>query len=245
MTCPPRVGVLGGTFDPVHLGHLAAARSAQRALALTSVLFVPSHHPPHRPASPFASGAERLAMLDIAIAATPGWRTSTIELERDGPSYTYDTLAALHEKGLEPTQLFFIIGIDAFADIATWSRYPAVLDAAHFVVIARHRAARGAGAPGHADALSSALPPGLRSTLAGRMTTPEALSEPSTAATTTAVVLLDVETPDVSSTAIRQRARAGQDISDLVPAGVDAYVTRHGLYREPVEARPIAPPPGR
>src|SRR5688572_4630014 len=137
---PARFGLLGGTFDPIHNGHLAAARAAEQAVALDVVRFIPSARPPHRADSPKASEYHRLEMIRLALASSAGhahWEVSDLELRRHGPSYTYDTLTALQDEGLTPLQIFFIIGADAFAEIATWHRYPAVLDAAHFAVVTR------------------------------------------------------------------------------------------------------------
>ncbi len=209
-----RVGVLGGTFDPIHVGHLAAARVAQDAVRLTDVRFIPSHHPPHRPGAPLASGEARLAMIELAIAGTPGWRASDLELRRQGTSYTYDTLTALHAEGLAPSQIFFILGADAFAEIRTWSRYPFVLDAAHFVVIARHGTAL--------RRIPEQLPE-----IAPRLATPDDLA----ASERTRVVFIEADTPDVSSTMVRARARRGDDLTDVVTSEVAEYIVRHGLYR--------------
>lgn len=131
------LGILGGTFDPIHYGHLDAADAAASALALDEVVFIPAHDPPHKPGDPGAGGAHRLQMIALATADRPSYRVSNIELRRNGPSYTIDTLTALHAEGWTKSQLFFIIGSDAFADIAKWRAYPQVLDAATFVVIAR------------------------------------------------------------------------------------------------------------
>lgn len=214
MTAPVRVGILGGTFDPIHIGHLVSAQVARDALELTSVRFLPSYHPPHRPGPPVASGASRLAMIDLAISGTPGWHASDLELTRQGTSYTYDTLSALHAEGLAPSQIFFILGADAFAEIRTWSRYPAVLDAAHFVVIERHGTAL--------RSIPTRLPE-----LAPRLAVPADISS----STGTRVVFIEAHTPDVSSTMVRERVRKGEDISDLVPRDVAAYIAQHGLYR--------------
>src|SRR6478735_9254521 len=110
------VGVLGGTFDPIHLGHVAAAAAAQHALSLDRIVLVPSHIPPPRSDPTTASPEDRWAMAALA-ADRPGWSASRIEIDRDGPSYTYDTLVEL---GNFSTQTFFITGADAFAEIATW-----------------------------------------------------------------------------------------------------------------------------
>jgi len=208
------LGVLGGTFDPIHNGHIAAGLRAQAALGLAHVLVVPSRMPPHRSAG--ASPEDRLAMVSMAAAEQQGWTASDLELKRDGPSYTFDTLAAL--RATSTKQLFFIIGADAFAEIATWSRYQAVLDLAHFAVVAR---------PGTTlDSLQKRLPD-----LAERMTTPDVFKSKASSARL-AVILIQAETPDVSSTTIRRRVCAGESISELVPASVASYISTHRLYVE-------------
>jgi nicotinate-nucleotide adenylyltransferase len=213
MTPRPMVGLLGGTFDPIHCGHLAVARAAQRALTLDRVWFVPSARPPHRPDSPQASEYHRVAMIRLATQAGIGWEVSDLELRRHGPSYTYDTLTTLGRDGLAPSQIFFITGADAFAEIATWYRYPEVLDLAHFVVVAR---------PGFSiEALRGRVP-----ALADRMIQPAELADPSTPR----VILVAADTPDVSSTAIRSRVARRESLDGLVPSAVSAYISQHDLY---------------
>jgi nicotinate-nucleotide adenylyltransferase len=197
------LGVLGGTFDPIHLGHMAAALAAQRSLSLDSIVLVPSRIPPHRAQPATASAEDRLAMAQLAARAHPGWSVSRLEIDREGPSYTYDTLLELGKPG---TQLFFITGADAFAEIDTWSRYPALLDLANFVVVSR---------PGITlDSL--------------RERVPSAFSHRSSAQTR--VILVEAHTPDVSSTGIRSRVRAGQSLSGLVPDAVAGHIAAHRLY---------------
>lgn len=207
-----RLGLLGGTFDPVHVGHVAVGRAAAAALSLDEVQLVPSRLPPHR-TGPHASGHHRFAMAAMVALDQPGWTVSDVELQRDGPSYSYDTLTAVARDGLQPSQIFFLIGADAFAEIATWSRFPAVLDLAHFVVVAR---------PGLDPTAVAARVPGLTP----RLTTIEAL----TARATTGIVTLAAQTPDVSSTAIRARAARGESLHGLVTEPVGRYIHRHGLY---------------
>jgi nicotinate-nucleotide adenylyltransferase len=213
MTQGPKVGLLGGTFDPIHDGHLAAARAAQQALGLNRVLFIPSARPPHRPDSPQASEYHRVEMIRRAITGGAGWEVSDLELRRDGPSFTYDTLTTLNRDGLSPSQIFFITGADAFAEIATWHRYPDVLNLAHFVVVAR---------PGFSiDALRRRVP-----ALANRMIEPADLAVSSTPH----ILFVEAETPDVSSTAIRGRAARHESLDGLVPPAVSAYISTHDLY---------------
>ena len=207
------LGVLGGTFDPIHLGHIAAGLAAQQALSLESIVLVPSRIAPHRIDPVTASGDHRLAMAQLAAADQPGWSASRIELDRQGPSYTFDTLVEL-QKSAAGAQIFFITGADAFAEIATWSRYPAVLDLAHFVVVSR---------PGITlDSLRERVPSAFPSTAfrtGGR-----------DAAAITRVILVEAHTPDVSSTDIRRRARAGDSLAGLVPESVARYIRAHCLY---------------
>lgn len=232
-----RTGILGGTFDPIHLGHLGAAEVARVGLALDEILVVPSHLPPHRASRPCASSYHRFAMVALAVGERVGYSASDLELLTSGPSYTSVTLERLHAIGVRPAELFFITGADAFADIATWRDYPALLDAAHFVVVSR---------PGHpAGALRERL-----QALAARMIdvapayqTPAV--DPTTAwtvagaaapaelrASSPAIFLIDARTPIVSSTDIRSRVARGEPIAGLVTSEVERHIRRHRLYAD-------------
>ena len=207
-----RTGILGGTFDPVHYGHLDAAAAAQAGLGLDEILFLPSHVPPHRQAHPRASGYHRFALIALAIQNRSRFRVSEDELTREGPSFTIDTLRRLHQRGHRPSQLFFILGADAFADIATWREFPAVLDAAHFVVVTR---------PGtDVDAALARNP-----SLAPRVRTDGHGDDGGTG-----IFFVKTDTRDVSSTMIRARLSAGRSIEDLVPQPVAAYIEANDLY---------------
>jgi nicotinate-nucleotide adenylyltransferase len=213
MTLGPRVGILGGTFDPVHVGHVATARASCHALDLDRVLMVPSGTPPHRQ-QPGVSRYHRFAMTALAVTGLDRLQVSDLEIGEEDASYTYDTLLRLHARGLPALQIFFITGADAFAEIATWSRYPRVLDMANFVVVSR---------PGHpVSALRAVLP-----SLAARMLDVE---RQSTNASEPRIHLLDAPTPDVSSTDIRRRLADGGSISGMVPESVCVYIGQHGLY---------------
>jgi nicotinate-nucleotide adenylyltransferase len=214
MSAARRLGVLGGTFDPIHVGHLDTAEAARHALRLDEVLFVPSHDPPHRPLDPRASAFHRFALVALAIDGYPMYRVSDMELRRDGPSYTTDTLLALRTDGWQASQLFFILGADAFAEIATWRQFPAVLDAAHFVVIAR---------PGTTLDAAAARTPAIAARL--RRPDPELAK-----GADTFVFLVEARTRDVSSTMIRARLEAGRPIDDLVPRAVERHIVAHRLY---------------
>ena len=211
----PCIGVLGGTLDPIHCGHVAAATATRDTLAIPRVLVIPSHVPPHRASAPVASAYHRFAMAALAVSGEPGLEACDTELLMDGPSYTAETLERLHERGFEASQIFFITGVDAFAEIATWKRYPEVLTLAHFVVVSR---------PGYPlDALRERLP-----ALANRI-------RPAAAGASDAahpsIHLLPAPTPDVSSTIVRDRLQRGEPITGLVPPLVEAHILKHRLYR--------------
>jgi nicotinate-nucleotide adenylyltransferase len=211
-----RLGILGGAFDPVHRGHLDAAAAALEALSLDQVLFVPTHVPPHR-GTLRASSFHRFAMVALAIQGRPAFALSDLELSHPGPSYTAVTLRRLHAEGLSPLQLFFITGVDAFAEIATWHDYPAVLDAGHFVVVSR---------PGHGfDALRARLPE-----LQSRFVDLEDAALADAPGSGTSVFLVRAETADVSSTEVRRRLAHGELRHALVPDAVADYAIRHRLY---------------
>ena len=132
-----RVGILGGTFDPIHNGHLEAADAARRELMLDRIMLLPARTPPHRSSEPRASAFHRFAMAALAATTRPGMEVSDLELHRDGPSYTSITLQQLHAEGYKPSQLFFILGADAYAEIAAWHDYPRLLDFSNFVIVSR------------------------------------------------------------------------------------------------------------
>jgi nicotinate-nucleotide adenylyltransferase len=207
-----RIGILGGTFDPVHCGHIDLGRAAEQALGLSPLFVITANIPPHRP-QPVASGYHRYAMTAMAVAGLDRWRASDLELLAGAQSFTADTLARFHGEGYRSTELFFVVGTDAFLEIETWKDYPALLDQAHFAVVSR---------PGFpVDVLADRLPG-----LARRMR--RAPFEISTDAPS--IFLIDARTTDASSTAIRGRLAAGESIAGLVPPSVQQHIEQHGLY---------------
>lgn len=208
-----RVGLLGGTFDPIHRGHLDLGEAAQEALSLTAVVALPAHVPPHRP-SPIASPFHRFAMVAIAVAGRPGWQASDAELRDPHPSYTSRTLQGFHAGGYHASELFFVIGADAFADITSWKDYPTLLDFAHFAVVSR---------PGHpAFALRERLPQ-----LIHRIIDADDFRGDEAA---TMIILIDATTADVSSTSIRHRLQRGEAVDEMITHGVQQHIEQHGLY---------------
>ena len=222
MSQAARIGILGGTLDPIHFGHLDTALAAREALALDRVVIIPSRIPPHRRQQPLASAYHRFAMAALAVNGVEGLSTSDVELCAPGPSYTADTLMHYREGlGLEPSQIFFITGADAFAEIATWNRYPEVLDLAQFAVVSRP------GAP--VGALRQQLPD-----LKDRMRLPRRRSDLEVGSAQTSIFLVDVPTSDVSSTEIRRRLLASEPLTGLVPEAIERHIQQHHLYREPL-----------
>jgi len=215
-----RIGILGGTFDPIHYGHFDVADAAQRELSLTRMILITSNIPPHRH-QPQSSSFHRFAMVALALLDRPDWRASDLELRMNEPSYTTRTLERFHERGFTAAELFFVLGADAFAEIETWRDYPKLLDEAHFVVVSRP----GFPAPSMRERVAR---------LAPRMTAPP--TNPLDFATPL-IILIDAETADVSSSAIRQRIAAGESIAGLVPPGVRQHIEQHGLYGSPTPGR--------
>ena len=224
----PRLGLLGGTFDPIHRGHVVAALAAGDALGLDRIVLVPSHVPPHRPVQPRASAYHRFAMAALAAQEHDVLSVDDLELRATGPSYTADTLAAFHARGWRPEQLFFVIGADAFAEIASWRHYPAILDAAHFVVVSR---------PGHAHETVTSRAPAVTPRLVDlRRTGPAPRDVPASPS----VIFLSADTPAASSTEVRRLLATGAAVDHLVPAAVCRHIARHHLYQPPHGGSPVA-----
>jgi nicotinate-nucleotide adenylyltransferase len=207
-----RIGLFGGTFDPIHFGHLDVAQAVRQALALDVVWLIPSRVPPHRGA-PHASPAHRFAMAALAVQDRDGVVVSDLEMDTHGASFTADTLDRVQARGIDLRSAFFIIGADAFRDIASWKAYPEVLDRCHFVVVSRP------GMP--VSSLRDALPQ-----LQDRM-----IDMPYDAPARPSILLVDVPTSPISSTEIRHARENGEPFGGLLPAEVAAHITRHGLYR--------------
>ena len=197
-----RLGILGGTFDPVHRGHLALAAAARAELGLDRVAFVPAGQSWRKADRPITSADHRLSMLRLALQAEETFEIATLELEREGPSYTADTLEALR-MDRPNDELFFIIGEDALLDLPNWTRPERILELAVLVV------ARRVSGDGTAVGEAARRLPGLLDR----------------------AVWLKMPPLDVSGTEIRDRVRCGLPIGDLAPAAVEEYIRKQGLYR--------------
>ena len=215
---PLRIGVFGGTFDPIHLAHLRCAEEACEQLGLDRVLFVPAADPPHKTDRRVSPAHHRLAMVKLAAAGNPRFRVSTIEIERRGLSYTIDTLRSLRLRLGPSTRLTLLVGLDAFVEIGTWKDYRSLFALADFAVWSRPPGARGR---------SRALLP-----VAARQDFCYADDETTLIHRTgTRIQFLTVTALDISASDIRLRFARGQSVRYLLAPAVERYVTREGLYR--------------
>ena len=201
-----RIGVLGGTFDPIHIGHLAIAEECRVRLPLDLVLFAPAGIPPHKRRQSITSIHHRVAMVELAIESNPHFELSRVDVDREGPSYTADTLALLqaeYEAKGERAELYLIVGMDSLVDIRKWYRPAEVLARCTVAAVSRP----GLEAPDLA-ALESVLEGASRR-----------------------VVVVNGPRLDISATDLRARVAAGLPIRYLVPDAVERYIRDHGLYR--------------
>ena len=200
------VGLLGGTFDPIHVGHLAVAEEAREALGLERILFVPAGRPPHKPGRRISPVEHRVAMVELAIADNPAFALSRVEVERPGPSYTVDTVAGLLESDPSAPVLTVIVSAEQFVDFMDWHEPERLLRLARLAVVPR------AGYATLGRSFVAEHFPGLEDR----------------------VTFLDGPHLGVSATDIRERAAAGRSIRYLVPPAVAAYIGDHALYtRQP------------
>ncbi len=196
------IGVLGGNFDPIHIGHLIVAEEARTRLNLAEVLFVPAGQPWLKPNSPILAAEHRVQMVRLAIADKPYFKLSTMEIERAGPSYTVDTIAELQGQLGAGDELFFILGWDSLAQLPLWKEPSRLIKMCRLVAVPRP----GCSAP-DLKSLEAAIP-GLSQSL----------------------IVLDKPQIDISASEIRNRVAQGLSIRHLVPEPVDEYIRQHKLY---------------
>ncbi len=196
------IGVLGGTFDPVHNGHLIVAEEARTRLNLAEVLFVPAGQPWLKVGIPISPAEHRLQMLRLALADQPHFKLSTIEIERAGPSYSVDTIAELQGKIGDGDELFFILGWDSLASLSQWREVSRLIKLCYLVVVPRPGSSRP-----NLKALEASIP---------------GISQ--------RVMLIDKLEIDISASAIRERIARGLSVRHLVPEPVNRYIKQHGLY---------------
>jgi nicotinate-nucleotide adenylyltransferase len=203
-----RVGIFGGTFDPVHIGHLAVAEQCREQAGLEQVWFVPAPRPPHKLDRSVTSFGQRVEMLALALAGNPAFRIDEIEKERTGPSYTADTLQQFHERRPD-LELYLLIGSDCLPDLPHWYRPARIVELAKILVVAR---------------------PGWPLVPAGQ------LQEALQLGPGTPLRMQTVQVPliDLSSSDLRRRAAEGRSLRYLVPRAVECYIHDKQLYPSPV-----------
>lgn len=197
-----RIGIFGGSFNPPHLGHLILAEAARAALGLSQLLWLPAAQPPHKQGQPIAPTHHRVAMTGLAIASNPAFELCLLDAERQGPTYTVETMRHLQAQAGEAVDFFFLIGMDSLVDLPTWHQAAELVKRVHFGVAAR---------PGFRVDWATLAPrlPGLR----------ERVHE------------VPVPLIGISSTMIRERVRQGETIRYLLPGPVAEYILEHELYQ--------------
>ena len=198
-----KIGIMGGTFDPIHLGHLTTAENVREGYALDKVLFIPAASPPHKQHQQVTPAMHRYRMTVLATEDNPHFMVSPLEMQRSGPSYSIDTVQELIERFGASTQFYFIAGADAIQELPTWERITELLRLCHFIAVSR---------PGTVPNLGE-----LRARFG-------LLGEEH-------IHSLPAPKLEISSTDVRNRVRQGRSIRYIVPAAVAQYIYREGLYR--------------
>ncbi|WP_369397240.1 nicotinate-nucleotide adenylyltransferase [Syntrophomonas palmitatica] len=197
------LGIFGGTFDPIHYGHLIAAECARQEFGLERVIFLPAARPPHKNENNILDAGHRLHMVHLAIVGNPAFNLSTLEIERQGPSYTIDSIEYFRSR-FPRTEIYFIMGMDSLLIFGSWKEYQRLAGLCRFIVCTRPGYVMDKNNPSLAD-LPDVLWDNLRA--------------------------LQIPGLDISSSDIRQRVRHGAAIKYLLPSAVEEYIHREGLYR--------------
>lgn len=202
-----RVGVMGGTFDPIHYGHLAVAEEVRASLDLAEMVFIPAGEPPHKPGLHITPAQDRAEMVRLAIASNPRFTLSRVDLDRPGPSYTSETVRLLRQEWGEQTAIYFVIGWDSLEELHTWHEPEAILEQIAYLV-AVHR-------PGYVEA--EHYREQLEANLPGISKRLRTVPAPQL---------------DISATDLRQRVAQHRPIKYQLPEAVEEYIIEHGLYQE-------------
>ena len=209
-----RTALFGGSFNPIHYGHLLLADDVRERLSLERVIFMPAGMPPHKPATGLAPAVDRHAMVRLAIADNPAFDVSDLELRREGPSYTVDTVEAL---GVAPHELFLVIGSETFLDLLSWREPRRLAAGCRIVVIPRAGSAF--------DTEGAAARKVLREIEADGIAVADGADVPERG-----VIIVHAPSLPISASELRARAAAGRSLAYRVPPAVAAYIARHGLY---------------
>lgn len=220
-----RIGILGGTFNPIHRCHLEAATQTQRRLRLDCVLFIPAGDPPHKINTSLAPASHRLEMVRLAIRDHPGFQVSDMEVRRPTKSYSIDTVHELQKQFGPHAELFFIIGLDAFLELPTWKQAADLLRACHFVVLGR---------PGFkfSSLMKLSLLPTMDRAPLTALDTQRTLQVDVSLPGGMSLILLAISPCYVSASDIRQRIARSLSLSNLLPASIESYIIDQHLYRQ-------------
>jgi nicotinate-nucleotide adenylyltransferase len=211
-----RIGLFGGTFNPIHLGHLRGAEDIRESFGLDRVVFLPAAIPPHKLRDDVIEPRPRLEMVKLATLANPFFSVSDVEIERSGKSYSIDTLRYFREG--QPDSFFFILGMDAFVEIETWKEYQKLFSLCNFIVMARP----GSGKPPPSSQLPDVLVSSFHYDQKGRVWLHESGHT---------LHVKEITFLDISSTRIRELVEKGKSVKYLVPPDVEVYIRTHGLYQ--------------
>jgi nicotinate-nucleotide adenylyltransferase len=214
-----KIGLFGGTFNPIHNGHLKVAEEVGRFFELDKILFIPSYLPPHKSTRDIASATDRLKMVELALQPFSQFEASSLEVERPETSYSVITLEKV-KKIYSGAEIFFIVGIDAFLEIKTWREYERILSSCSFIVVSR---------PGYElEQAKEVLAPDWKEKMVivgpGFKPDEERGKEPK-------IYLFPMNSLDISASEIRRRRQRGESISGLVPEAVEKYILERNLYR--------------
>ncbi len=214
-----RIGIFGGTFNPIHSGHLKAAEQVEKVFRCEKILFIPSHIPPHKRSVEIASAQHRFKMVQLALNSYPKFIASEIEVKAKGKSYSIITLNKI--EALYPEAcIFFIVGIDAFLEIHTWKDYQDLFEKCHFIVISR---------PGWLLDDAERVLNGRYVSRMYRVNLSDEVKDQ--ILLSKRIFLFQIETLDISSTEIRERIRRGESIEGLVPYSVEEFIKKNNIYR--------------
>ncbi len=213
-----KIGLFGGTFNPIHLGHLRGAEQIREAFGLQEVVFIPAALPPHKVTEKIIAAHHRLEMVKRAIQKNPYFSASDVELRRSGKSYSIDTIRYFRERH-QSSIFFFILGRDAFVEIETWKEYQHLFSLCNFIVMTR---------PGFQK--SSAPPPLPESLIPAYRYDQKAEAWVHSSGYT--LFFKEINFLDISSTRVRELIEKGESVRNLIPSEVEAYVREHGLYRK-------------
>jgi nicotinate-nucleotide adenylyltransferase len=225
MSARKRIALYGGTFDPVHNGHMSVARALLQLFALDEIVFIPAHVAPHKRDQSVTPALQRYAMLVLATGGEPKMRVSTFELDAPERPYTVETLTRMKEEYGREVQLFFVMGADSWTDIRTWREWERVLKLTNHIVMAR---------PGY-DLEAVHVTPEIRERIVdSRGAGPETIARAVEKSETEKIYVTDAVEMDISATMIRKLVRSGlnQDWPALVPSPVAEFIGKYGLYRD-------------